>query len=85
MIELKNGQIPFQLLLKSEDLISFRALSKSGEPRIYAYIENDKIIGTVMTYTKNGNCGIHEVSVLGEHRGKGIAKNLFLRISRTQK
>lgn len=64
---------------KPEDLNSFRAVSKSGEVRIYAYTENDEIIGTAMTYTKNGNCGIHEVSVLGSHRGRGIAKKLILK------
>lgn len=64
---------------KPEDLATFRAVCATGKCRIYAYMEDGKIIGTAMTYTKNGNCGIHEVSVLGDHRGKGIAKNLILK------
>lgn len=65
---------------KPEDLASFKALSNSGKCKIYAYMDNEKIIGTSLLYTKNGNAGIHEVSVLNEYRGKGIGKKLINRI-----
>ncbi len=64
---------------KPEDLGTFKALIKSGQCVFYAYLDNGKIVGTALVYTKDGNSGIHEVSVLPEYRGKSIAKKLILK------
>lgn len=65
---------------KPPESAPFIAMSGSGKCNIYAYMDNDKIVGTSLLYTKNGNAGIHEVSVLEEYRGKGIGKKLINRI-----
>ena len=65
---------------KPEELTVFKALSNSGKCKIYAYMDDEKIVGTSLLYTKNGNAGIHEVSVLKEYRGKNIGKKLINRI-----
>lgn len=65
---------------KPEDFQAIKALIVSNEAKAYAYMDNQKIIGTAIVFTKNKNAGLHEVSVLPEYRGKKIAKKLINKI-----
>lgn len=61
---------------KPDEVEIFKAAVENEECSFYAYLENDKIVGTAMLYTKLINAGIHEIGVLPEYRGRGICKKL---------
>ncbi|MDO4572286.1 MAG: GNAT family N-acetyltransferase [Clostridia bacterium] len=50
-----------------------------GEPdcEFYAYMEEGRIIGTLLGYAAGGNYGIHEVATLPERRGRGVCTALL--------
>ena len=56
---------------------AFAAMVQCDGCFFYGYEEDGKLIGTTLLYTRNGNAGIHEVSVLPEYRRRGIAGRLL--------
>ena len=61
-----------------EDECFFAMMNANDDnAKFYAYYEDGKMVGTTLTYLKDGVLGIHEVSVLPEYQRKGIARNLI--------
>ena len=58
---------------KPDDRSAFYLMSEHDDCYFYGYKENEALIGTTLLYTRNGNAGLHEVSVLQEYRRRGIA------------
>ena len=55
---------------------AFAAMVQCDDCFFYGYEEDGRLIGTTLLYTRNGNAGIHEVSVLPEYRRRGIGRAL---------
>lgn len=63
---------------KSEYDIFEKIMEQKAEScHFLAYIEEEKILGTVCTYIKYPNAGIHEVGVLPGYKGKGIGRKMI--------
>lgn len=52
--------------------------AKDDNVKFYAYFDGEKIVGTCMSYLKDGVLGIHEVGVDESHRRQGIARKLVV-------
>ncbi|MCU6762963.1 putative acetyltransferase [uncultured Roseburia sp.] len=65
---------------KPSEYPAFRMLMERHPEKLafFGYVEQGKIIGTIMVYKKGPNPGIHEVAVLPDQRGKGIARKLVM-------
>jgi predicted GNAT family acetyltransferase len=65
---------------KPSELPALQWFIQDNQFKFYAYLIDGIIVGTALTYSQDGNCGIHEVGTLPEHRGRGICSSLITRI-----
>lgn len=65
---------------KPSELPALQYFIKDSQCRFYACKKDGKIVGTGLTYTRDGNCGIHEVATLPDYRGQGVCSALISRI-----
>ncbi len=64
---------------KTDELPAFRFFIKQPSCRFYCFRLNGQIIGTTLLNICGQNAGIHEVSTLQSHRGRGVATSLMKR------
>ena len=72
---IKVGELAFD---KPGERETLNCLIADEKCEFYAYLENGRILGTLMGYPENGNYGIHEVATLPECQGRGIGRALTL-------
>lgn len=61
---------------KPDDRSAFYLMADREDCFFYAWLEDGVPVGTALLYTSHANAGIHEVGVLKEYRGRGIAAAL---------
>lgn len=67
------------------DASALTPLLTNPDASILAYLINDDIAATAITYKTGGVMGIHQMGVTPNFRGKGLARDLMLHILATAK